>query len=389
MYICRMYKVDNKLFLYHTFLADTGNGDFAELLQHWQNDLGDGDDGIGSSSNAPAHFDKLTVGPKDPVCSDVASSSQPELVLQVQGDMTVSGTVRAQQVLALSDERAKCNIRATHHDALSILRALKIYQYQFNSSPEGRKVLGPLAQEVANLIPDAVETDCNGDKRVDFTSLNCLTVQGVQQLGAQCAQMQVCQQDTGKCLGFVLLMLGSLAEQLESTAGANSLDRRAIGSPPVSAPCRHVCRGPATTQASTTDSSVMQDDKTPALQQPAVTTDPSAASACNSHPSKESRALPVFKDKDAMVRHILDALNETNDGIHQMVLNRFCDFGDQSVWDSFQEALLHGDKGKREFINLLKKKQQILKTRSATPPSIPMSPNSLVGQFHQLCAMLC
>ena len=64
-----------------------------------------------------------------------------------------------------------------------------------------------------------------------------------------------------------------------------------------------------------------------------------------------------------MMKHILDALGETNAGVPQMVLNRLRDFGDQSVWDSFQEAVPHGGTGKREFINSLKKKRQDLKTR--------------------------
>ena len=107
--------------------------------------------------------------------------------------MTVSGTIRAQQVFTKSDERAKCNIRATNHDALSMLQKLFFRHYQFRSSPQGRQVLGPIAQEVAEFLPDAVDIDENGELHVDFTSLNSLTAQGVQQLSAQ---MQAHQHDT-------------------------------------------------------------------------------------------------------------------------------------------------------------------------------------------------
>ena len=150
--------MDNKHFLYHTLFwppavnpADPGKEHFDDLLQQWVADL---DSGEGSSSNQPNHFDQLAIGPGASVPSDVTSSNQPGPVLHVEGDVTVSGIIRAQQVLPLSDERAKCNIHAPGHDALGILQKIKIYLYNFNSSPEGRQVLGPLARELAKRFPN-------------------------------------------------------------------------------------------------------------------------------------------------------------------------------------------------------------------------------------------
>lgn len=148
-------------------LADPGNEGFADLLQQWVHDL---DNCEGNSSNEPIHSDKLAIGPSAPVGGNVASSSQPGPVLHVEGDATMSGIIRAQQVVPLSDERAKCTIRAPDHDALSIIQTIKIYRYTFNSSLEGRQLQGPLAQQLAKVLPDAVETDPNGNKHVDFTS---------------------------------------------------------------------------------------------------------------------------------------------------------------------------------------------------------------------------
>ncbi|KAL3161369.1 hypothetical protein ABBQ32_010263 [Trebouxia sp. C0010 RCD-2024] len=65
----------------------------------------------------------------------------------------MSGIIRAQQVVPLSDERAKCTIRAPDHDALSIIQTIKIYRYTFNSSLEGRQLQGPLAQQLAKAGP--------------------------------------------------------------------------------------------------------------------------------------------------------------------------------------------------------------------------------------------
>lgn len=373
MYTCRnTYTVDKKTFLYHTMLwpppAHTGLDQYSDMLQGY---LGDGQ---GSTSNEPIHFDKLAIGPGAPVGGDVASSSQHGPVLHVEGDAMVSGIIKAQQFIPLSDERAKCNIHAPDHDALSRLQEIKSCWYNFNSSPEGRRLLGPLAQQLAKVFPDVVETDPNGDKRVDFTSLTSLTVQAVQQLGAQ---MQTYQQNTDKCLGFVFLVLGSLAKQLESKAYP-IFDTHGIASLPVSASSGQASSGAGAKLATANDSSPLQFDKT--AQQPTGTTDPTSAAGCNPDPSEGSQAhLPAFKDKDEMVKNMLDALGETNAGVHQMVLNRLGDFGDQSVWDSFQEALPHGSMGKRTFIQSLKKKRQDLKTRSATAPFCFCSPPACAG----------
>lgn len=342
--LCRtVFTVNEKVFLYHTLVwpppathatpADMGH-DFSDMFQGLFEDL-DLDLDLAeeeSNSNQHPHFPAMSVG--GPAPSNAGSSDQP--VLNVQGDMTVSGVVRAQQFLSLSDEHAKCDIRKSDHDALSILKLLNIYQYHFKSNPEGRQILGLLAQEVQQVVPDFVETNLNCGSRVDSASLLSLTMQAVQQL---CEQ----QQDIGSRLSFVLLKLGSLSKNSVLTLEAS-----------VSTPSR--------AQANS-----MQAPTTAALATAEPTTaGPVTAPPCSSTDAAEgSQALPDFKDNDAMVQHMLHALGETNTGLHQMVLNRIADFDHQSVWDSFQEALPQGSQGKRLFINSLKKKQQDLKMRSA------------------------
>ena len=350
---CRnTYMVDEKVFMYHTLEwpppatpADISD-DFTDMFD-FLDDLGDIE---GSSCNAPRHFPALSVGESDPI--NAGSSNQLGPVLNVQGDVTVSGIIRADQFLPLSDQGAKCNIRPTDHDALSILQKLKVYQYQFKSSPEGRRVLGLLAQELEKLVPEFVETDHDGFKRVDFTSLLSLSLQGIQQLYAQ-------QQDINSRVSFVLLKVVSLTRRLESSLPASitrpsrveNISQQAAQQLAMTA--EHAATEPTSVELATAE---------PATAQPA-TSEPAKAPACSS--ATGSQAFPGFKDNDAMVRHMLDALGETNDGLHQMVLNRIADFGHQSVWDSFQDALSQPSKGKSLFIKSLKKKQQNLKMRSA------------------------
>ena len=354
--------VDENTFLCHTLgwpppttPADMGN-DFHDMMQDFDflEDLG----GIeGSSSNAPRHFHALSVGGAAP--SNAESSDQPRPVLNVQGDMTVSGIVRAERFIPVSDENAKCHIHNTDHNALNVLQQLKIYQYQFKSRPQGRQVLALLAQELEKVVPDFVATDHDGVKRVDFTSLLSLSVQAIQQLSAQ--QLSAQQQDTDSRLSFVLLKIGSLTRRLELSLHASitrpgrveANSQQAVQQLAMTAEAAMV--EPATAEPATAEPTTAD----PAMADPATA---QAATVCDS--VTESKALPDFKDNDAMVRHMLEALGETNDGIHEMVLNRIVDFDHQSVWDSFQEALPQRCKGKRLCINSLKKKQQELRMRS-------------------------
>lgn len=135
-------------------------------------------------------------------------------------------------------------------------------------------------------------------------------MQAVQQLGAQ---MQTCQQNTYNCLSFVLL--ASLAKQLESQAGP-SLDRGGVASMPVSAALSQASNGAVAKLTTANVSGPWQFDKM--LQQSTATTEPTSAAGCHPDPSEGSQApLPAFKDTSEMVTHMLDALGETNAGVHQ------------------------------------------------------------------------
>ena len=406
--------VDDKMFLYHTLVwpppaathADMGQN-FSDVFEGLFEDLDDAEEGSSPNQMHP-HFPAMSVG------GDVGSSNQP--VLNVQGDMTVSGVVRAQQFLPLSDENAKCDIREADHDALSLLEQLKIHHYRFKSSPEGRQILGLLVQEVGKVVPDFVDTDDNGD-RLDTNSLLSLSIQGIQQLWAQ-------QRDIGSCLSFVLLKLSSLSKNSEltpeaavttpsraqadslqapttaalataepttsvttpSTAQPNSLQAPTIAAlataeptTSVSTPSRaqpNSLQAPTIVALATAEptTSVPTPSRTQpnSLQAPTTaalaTAEPPAAGPATARPCSSTDAAEgsqAFKDNDAMVQHMLHALGEMNQGLHQMVLNRIADFGYQAVWDSFQEALPQGSQGKRLFISSLKKKQQDLKMKSA------------------------
>lgn len=323
-----------------------------------------------ASSSQRHHLAALSVG--TPSASDVASSSQPVPVLDVQGDVKVSGIIRAQQFLPLSDERLKCNKHASEHDALSLLKAMKPYCYQFSSSPEGKQVLGLLAQQVLLVFPDAVETDPDGNLRIDWTGVSCLTLQGVQQLDdkyvALADKLDTYMRHTdGRLFGMPSLVLSLLASKAKP---ANELSNSDVHSaqPAMSTPTSTDSRGQVQAKIESTSLHTAANSREVQASSQEVAMDIPTA-AVSPTPKSETVGVgmshPVFDDDTAMVKHMLEALEETNAGILEMVLNRIADFGRQSVWESFQRALSHGSQGKRLFIKSLKAKQQEFKQRSA------------------------
>ena len=88
-------------------------------------------------------------------------------------------------------------------------------------------------------------------------------------------------------------------------------------------------------------------------------------SASESSTPSESYPLLHFCNNDDMVKHVMLALDETNDGIHEWIINRIGNFDRKPVWECFQEAPPHAN-AKKAFISMLKKKRQDWKMRQGT-----------------------
>jgi len=79
----------------------------------------------------------------------------------------------------LSDIRVKENIEEL--PALSRLKAIPVYSYNYTFEPERRRV-GVMAQDVERVAPELVEEGADGLKRVDSYGLLALTINAVKEL---------------------------------------------------------------------------------------------------------------------------------------------------------------------------------------------------------------
>jgi hypothetical protein len=118
---------------------------------------------------------------------------------QINYDLTVGGTLYYVNVVQISDERIKQNIRPSTIDALSVLNHLDVVQYDWRFGKfKGRHAdIGLTAQQVAKYIPDAVAEVPTPDesfiksplpaktKGVDVNELIFYLIRAVQQLSEQ------------------------------------------------------------------------------------------------------------------------------------------------------------------------------------------------------------
>jgi hypothetical protein len=102
----------------------------------------------------------------------------------VQFKLDVNGSVRATSYITLSDRNLKTDI-ATLDQGLSKVLSLRGVRYKFKENidmqlPKGNQV-GFIAQEVESILPDAVVTDANGLKGVDYTKVIPVLVEAMKE----------------------------------------------------------------------------------------------------------------------------------------------------------------------------------------------------------------
>lgn len=100
------------------------------------------------------------------------------VILTSTVDPANSGFLIAQGYLATSDMRLKSNIQ-TIPSPLQTIQKLQVYEYDKNNS--GMREIGFLAQDLENKTP-IVETQNNGYKSVNYSSLVGLSVEGAKEL---------------------------------------------------------------------------------------------------------------------------------------------------------------------------------------------------------------
>jgi hypothetical protein len=85
-------------------------------------------------------------------------------------------------ITALSDQRYKQNIVRLDH-SLDIIRSINGYSYTREDYRPGERQIGLLAQELSNVLPEAVSYDSNNDQySINYNSLIAPLVEAVKEL---------------------------------------------------------------------------------------------------------------------------------------------------------------------------------------------------------------
>jgi trimeric autotransporter adhesin len=96
--------------------------------------------------------------------------------------LDVDGSIRAGGIYTLSDARLKSSIEKID-TALEKIRAIN--GYSFTWKKDGKPDLGLLAQEVEKIFADAVKTDIDGKKAVQYTALIAPIIEAIHELNTQ------------------------------------------------------------------------------------------------------------------------------------------------------------------------------------------------------------
>ena len=112
--------------------------------------------------------------------------STPEEKLKVAGNILATGTVCASNIACPSDARLKTNVE-TLDDALAKIGQLRGVRYEWKRNlPDGRELgsgeqIGLIAQEVQQVVPQAVIQGKDGYYAVDYARLVPLLIQGMKE----------------------------------------------------------------------------------------------------------------------------------------------------------------------------------------------------------------
>jgi hypothetical protein len=98
-------------------------------------------------------------------------------VMNMSGDLTMAGTIRASSFLYNSDRAFKTNIKPIKN-ALSTVLSLSGVSYTLKKS--GKNTTGFIAQEVEKVLPDMVDGD-EGEKGVNYGQMVALLTEAMRE----------------------------------------------------------------------------------------------------------------------------------------------------------------------------------------------------------------
>ena len=106
-------------------------------------------------------------------------------------------SIQVKNVYNYSDARAKTNIQSLSQ-SLSIINQLRPVSYNFTDNSDNTKFrkggdgkeIGLLAQEVEKIFPNAVLTDPDGNKLINYTHLIAVLIDAVKDLSTQVSALE-------------------------------------------------------------------------------------------------------------------------------------------------------------------------------------------------------
>ncbi len=96
--------------------------------------------------------------------------------------LDVNGIVRSAQILTLSDARLKTSIGKID-SALEKIRQINGYSFEWKK--DGKPDFGVLAQEIEKIFKNAVDTDVDGLKTVQYTALLAPIIEAIHEINTQ------------------------------------------------------------------------------------------------------------------------------------------------------------------------------------------------------------
>jgi len=125
------------------------------------------------------------------VATSVAGTSNVQVIsstgVTVTGSVSVTGDVVAQNVNSLSDSSLKANVTPIAN-AAQVVAALNGVAYDWVDG--SGHAYGLIAQEVEQVVPEAVKTDAAGVKSVNYSMLVPFLIETVKQLSKEVAELK-------------------------------------------------------------------------------------------------------------------------------------------------------------------------------------------------------
>ena len=223
--------------------------------------------------------------------------------LNVESNARVRGVVTAAGFNTISDQRVKNNIRPAKSSALASIDQISIYNYELKINTAGQQEIGILAQQLQEILPDAVEQDAeNGLFRVKLDKLIMYTLKGVQEASQALKRL-----DAKQPLGMPLLMQSAhdSTHAIDDALPKNTTEH-------------------LTNSNSINDVNMSTEDATSSTQESGLASAPSAYSN--------------FPNDKAMIQHIMAELGERNPGMPVKVGKLLQELGHHNVWEAFVQA---------------------------------------------------